>query len=201
MNEYRVVRVSGVPDWSTVEKAPVALYPWGGEYRPETFGQVVLEEGRGFRIRMSCREQNPLAVHTQPDDPVCQDSCLEFFADFVPEKGVGYLNLEANSLGTLLLGLGVQRAGRVRVRELGCPLPTLTAFREGEYWGWEALVPFSMLGALYGKDRFEPGDVFSANLYKCGDKTAVEHYGVWNPVTAPSPDFHRPECFGRMTVV
>ena len=33
------------------------------------------------------------------------------------------------------------------------------------------------------------------NFYKC-DESVHPHFGVWNPVATPQPDFHRPECFG-----
>ncbi len=198
MKEYRIVRLNARPNWAAVEKAPVEEYPWGGDYRPEAFAQLAYEEGRGFHVRMTCREDAPRAVYTQPDDPVCQDSCLEFFADFAPDSGKGYLNMEANANGTLLLGLGTQRHDRKPVRGMDCPLPQLTAWREGAFWGWQAFVPLSMLQAIYGVSDFAPGTVLRGNFYKCGDKTAQPHYGVWSPVQAPQPDYHRPECFGRL---
>ncbi len=200
MKEYRVVRTAGAPDWNSVEKLAVEICPWGGTYHPAVCAQVVHEEGKGFHVRMLCEEAEPQAVYTQPDDPVCQDSCMEFFADFAPEKGIGYMNLEANSIGTMLLGLGVERHGRVRVRDLGCPLPQLNAFREGRFWGWQAFIPLETVGALYGKTAFAAGDVIRANFYKCGDKTAVEHYIVWNNITSANPDYHRPECFGKLVL-
>lgn len=200
MKEYKVVRVNAAPDWSGVEKLAVDVCPWFDTYRPAVFAQVVYEEEKGFHVRMLCEEAEPLAVYTQPDDPVCQDSCMEFFADFAPEKGIGYMNLEANSVGTMLLGLGAERHGRVRVRDLNCPLPQLTAFREGTFWGWQAFIPLETVAALYGKESFAAGDVIRANFYKCGDKTAVEHYIVWNPIEAAGPDYHRPECFGKLII-
>ncbi len=42
--------------------------------------------------------------------------------------------------------------------------------------------------------------VIKANVYKCGDDTAVAHYGSWSPVKSNQPDFHRPECFGDMVL-
>lgn len=198
MKEYRVARTLQKPDWTTVEKASVEICPWCDEYRPETFAQLAYQEGKGFWVRMTCRETDPKAVYTQPDDPVCQDSCLEFFADFDPSAQKGYLNCEANSLGTMLLGFGPQRHGRQRVREMGCPLPKLTAFCTGEFWGWEGFFSLELVEQLWGKKSFAAGETFRANFYKCGDKTEVEHYCVWNRVETPNPDYHRPEYFGWM---
>ena len=57
-----------------------------------------------------------------------------------------------------------------------------------------------MIAALCGKESFAPGDIVRANFYKCGDRTAVEHYIVWNEITAANPDYHRPECFGSLVI-
>ena len=64
--------------------------------------------------------------------------------------------------------------------------------------GWEVFyrIPLSFLRLFW------PGFAFAgalrANVYKCGDLTAREHYLAWNPVNSRTPDFHRPQDFGRM---
>ncbi len=203
MKTYSIARVSGTPDWAALPRADIDTYPWGSQYRPHTYAQLAYDPAAGFYVRLTCCEAEPMAVYTQPDDPVCKDSCLEAFIDFAPSDAPdapGYLNLEANSKGTYLLGLGQERKGRVRVRSLGCALPQLKAFREGEYWGWEALIPNELVTALYGKTEFAPGAAIRGNFYKCGDDTAIQHYCVWNNVVAAGPDYHRPECFGTLIV-
>ena len=52
------------------------------------------------------------------------------------------------------------------------------------------------IGALYGR-RPGPGAAMRGNFYCC-DETLHPHFGSWNPIKAPEPDFHRPECFGRL---
>lgn len=37
-----------------------------------------------------------------------------------------------------------------------------------------------------------------ANCFKCGDFTVQPHYMMWNETTSETPDFHRPQDFGRM---
>ena len=64
--------------------------------------------------------------------------------------------------------------------------------------GWEVFyrIPLSFLRLFW------PGFAFAgalrANVYKCGDLTAREHYLSWNQVNSRTPDFHRPQDFGRM---
>ncbi|MBF1073685.1 MAG: hypothetical protein HXL32_03115, partial [Prevotellaceae bacterium] len=43
------------------------------------------------------------------------------------------------------------------------------------------------------------GRTVRANFYKCGDKTLNPHFLSWNAINSPSPDFHRPDCFGELT--
>ena len=59
-------------------------------------------------------------------------------------------------------------------------------------------VPFAFLRLFFPGFDPKPGDAIRANCFKCGDLTEVEHYFSWNPVDSPTPNFHRPEDFGRM---
>ncbi len=200
---YRIPRISGAPDWSAIPAMTLDECPWGRVYCPELTAQLAFDPEKGFWVRMTCREEDPRAVYTQGDDPVCQDSCMEAFIDFDPSDAPdarGYLNLEANARGTYLLGLGRERHGRVRVRALGCALPQLEAICGEGWWGWQALLPLEMLGAIYGRTAFAPGALLRGNFYKCGDATETPHYCVWNSIAAPQPDYHRPECFGELIV-
>lgn len=197
MKEYRVLMLDAAPDWAAVPPAVVDVCPWGGEYRPTVWGQAAFVPGDGLYVRMSCVEQAPRAVYTAPDDPVCRDSCLEFFCDMSPDGLAGYLNIEANANGAALYGFGKGRHGRTPLRRMDCELPSLTAFRTGAVWGWQARISMATIRALWGETALSAG-CFWANMYKCGDDTETPHYCVWNPITAEKPDYHRPECFGRM---
>ena len=59
-------------------------------------------------------------------------------------------------------------------------------------------LPGSFLQEIYGK-QLSSGGIVKGNFYKC-DETIHPHFGTWNRVIAPQPDFHRPECFGEMQV-
>ncbi len=47
----------------------------------------------------------------------------------------------------------------------------------------------------YYEQSFNPRSA-RGNFYKCGDETKSEHYGMWNNIDSPKPNFHLPECFG-----
>jgi hypothetical protein len=67
----------------------------------------------------------------------------------------------------------------------------------GASWSVAYRLPLALFAKLYGED-IQPGRRAAANFYKCGDDTAVPHYGAWSPVKTASPDFHRPEFFGEL---
>lgn len=177
---------------------PVSHYMWTEGYTPEVTAQGVYVEKEGFVIRMKCVEKNPRAVYTVQDSPVCRDSCMEFFANFSPDTDDRYINFEANANGALHCKIGPGRGNRVPLSALDIPQPILTAAVEDDSWSIELFVPLGCIAALYGRSDFKSGDVIKANFYKCGDDTATPHYGAWNSVDLPQPDFHRPEFFGEI---
>ena len=162
--------------------------------------------GYGFALRMSCIERSPRAIYTGYNEPVYTDSCLEFFAAWAegsPTRDRRYMNMEMNARGTLLSCLGTDRHARVPVRDItGGSIPDVRGEILPDRWSVTAGIPATLLGKVYGSDPavFTPGYSFRGNFYKCGDETAVPHYGMWNPVCTDKPDFHRPEYFGDFVI-
>ena len=123
---------------------------------------------------------------------------MECFLNFDPDGTDNYINLEANSNGALLCQFGNSRENRIALSDLRCAPPAVQVKKLPDRWICYFIIPMQTINALYGRLWFLPGDKFKGNFYKCGDKTAVPHYGTWNPVESDKPDFHRPECFGEL---
>jgi hypothetical protein len=141
-------------------------------------------------------EENIRAEYTAPLSRVCEDSCLEFF--FMPEKDDRYFNFEINPNGCPYVGFGRSRQDRVVLyRRDAKQLFAIRTQKTPD--GWEAAyrLPLSFL-RLFWPDFSFTGSL-RANVYKCGEKTAREHYLSWNPCSSETPDFHRPADFGVMT--
>ena len=101
--KYDVISVAKRPEWDLIPRAMIETYCWGGDYRPRAWARFCFRPERGFILRMECEETAPKAVHRRTNDPVCKDSCLEAFLNFKPQSPEsGYLNFEANALGTQL---------------------------------------------------------------------------------------------------
>jgi hypothetical protein len=146
------------------------------------------------------------AVARRNQDPVCRDSCVEFF--FTPGEGLGtsYFNIEINCGGTMLFwwhpggGKAVPVSGSdcdcVHVRstlpkivdpEIPTPVP----------WSLECRLPFHILrNYCPAAQQPETGTIWRSNLYKCADDTSHPHWLTWSRVDYPTPRFHLPEYFG-----
>ena len=122
---------------------------------------------------------------------------MEFFFSLTDDGR--YVNFEINPNACIELGFGPDRHERVRLchkSEQETFRPVCTRTPDG--WAAEYRIPLSFLRILYPDFVLRSGVSFRANCYKCGDKTARPHFLAWNAVETPTPDFHRPEFFGKM---
>ncbi|MEA4831062.1 MAG: carbohydrate-binding family 9-like protein [Oscillospiraceae bacterium] len=199
MNVYKI-KSKAEPCFCGVEKAYIDNSVWDRDYRPLTYAQIILVPDDAFYIKLTCHESNPLSRYTKFYDPVYTDSCMEFFANFAPEKSKLFINCEMNSLGTSLIGVGEERHNRKKLSEFTDILPQVEAVREDDRWSVTMRFELETIYKIYGKIDFTPGYEFKGNLYKCGDDTPVLHHLMWNPVETEKPDFHRPDFFGELII-
>ncbi len=185
-------------DFSKVSPAYINNYVWGGIYRPAAFAKLVLVEGQGFYLQMTCYEHSPKAVYSKYNDSVWLDSCLEFFASFNNQSNL-YINLEMNSNGAYLMGLRESRESKRDSKTIAA-ISEPKVIKHGGIWQVEFFFSFDVLDKLFGKIDYVSGYKFKGNFYKCGDETEYPHFGMWNPVGTEKPDFHRPEYFGELVI-
>ena len=181
--------------WSRVPAAQVDRWMWRWDYAPRTKAQLALIDGEGLWIRMTCFERDPVARHVEYGDEVWIDSAMECF--FAAEEGGDYINCEMNSAGNRLVGVGADREDRITIDNY-YPCPEVRAVVDGDVWYAETFYPAAALNVVFGDFKCAPGARLYGNFFKVGEETGRPHYGVWNAVTAPEPDFHRPECFGEI---
>ncbi len=207
MKQASILTIRGPrPDWRLGEELEICEYPWGCPWddtsipgcRPTETAKVQWTEA-GLWVLLACDETDPRAVYTNGHDPVCRDSCLEFFLNAAPEQGNDYINFECNANGALWCAFGPDREHRRFFSDLGLAEPEVAVRKSPAGWAVEYLVPNEVFLSLYGRVP-SVGDTIRANFYKCGDDCEVPHYAVWNPVEAPQPDYHRPECFGALVI-
>jgi hypothetical protein len=185
------------PAWRSIPALSIDSYPWATvyPYRPVTTAQLVRCPDR-WVVRMETDEQPLLARARKMNEDVFKDSCMEFFVQ-PDDRDDRYLNFEFNPFGTLLLGLGPDRASRVRLTLDPTPLAIQSRY-DNTAWAIRWEIPDSVLQALgFGGHT----QAFRGNFYKCSDETVHPHYGSWSPIECPAPDFHRPADFGEFVVL
>ncbi len=177
-------------------------------YKPEVKFIIGYDE-RNLYLKFKVKENSVRAVNTEPNSPVWEDSCCEFFCDF---DGKGYYNLETNCIGTQLFGYGATMADRELAAKsrTRAGVAVIDKIKKTSTLGEEPfdvktgdfqyeLVMKIPAEAFYKHNiRFEKGLTFNANFYKCGDKTRQMHFLSWNPINTNNPNFHTPEFFGRI---
>ena len=191
---YTVKKVSEV-NWDTVETVELAHQPWLAPCEVGAKAQLC-HDGENLYVRMTAREKNIRATLTGPLDPVCCDSCLEFF--LAPLAGdYRYFNFEWNKLCNAYVGFGGERNTRARqilksTEELFAPV----SFDTEDGWGIEYRIPAKYI-QMY-MPQFELKGEAACNFYKCGDETETVHYLAWAPLSSEKPDYHRRWDFGTL---
>jgi len=176
---------------------------WVNEYpyRPITLFNIARSKDSIF-IKFNVRGSMLRAIYSNDQDPVNEDSCVEFFCQ-VPgnEK---YMNFEFNCIGTCKASKRVARNKDVTPyskEELSMVkrLPSLgrRAFNEMEgMFDWELTVKIPL--RIMGIDPNNLPEKIKGNFYKCADGTDSPHFVSWSPINTKVPDFHRPEFFGEL---
>lgn len=180
-------------EWRAEETLQVDCFPWNGNRAdlPETRVRL-LHDAEGISVCFRVRETDIVATYTEPNDPVCRDSCVEFF--FTPNlTDPHYLSFEVNPLGTMLIGFGTSGQD-IRYLSTDRTLFRIEASMEPESWSVQYTIPFSFLRQYFRTvDRH-----FKGNFMKCADRSAKPHHGCWNLIQTEIPMFHMPQYFGRI---
>lgn len=220
--EYCVARLSepiqmdanwDKPAWNKVE--PLTFEHHMGqepEHRPRVLAKLAWDDEAVYIIyHVDDRYVRALAKKYQ--DPVCRDSCVEFFFTPGSHLGLAYFNIEVNCGGMMLFhwqpegdqDKAVQIAAEDAEKlEIAHTLPNIVdpEIEEPTTWTLEYRMPFEVI-RKYCPDSANPstGVNWKANLYKCGDGTSHPHWLTWSHVNRPMPQFHVPECFGTIKFV
>ena len=188
-------------DFGQRETVDTLNWPKEYPYKPITYFNIGRSDKSIF-IKYSVHGSMLRAIYSNDQDPVYEDSCVEFFCK-APDAEK-YTNFEFNCIGTCSAS---SRKGRDEEVVAFTPdemksikrFPSMgrRAFNEMEgMFEWELTVeiPFKLIGI----DPENLPEKLLGNFYKCADGTDSMHYLSWNPITTETPDFHRPEFFGEL---
>ena len=197
MKTYEVTRCTGKPDWAKIPTAAIDTYLWSDVRSILPSAQAAWDTDALY-VRLQAIEPNIRREYTGDLDPVCQDSCLEFF--FCPQNGDDrYFNFEVNPNGSMYVGFGKEGNDRCRLSDQNFKeLLQVAPFDIPGGWGIEMRIPVSFIQIFSPNFQLFSGLSLRANFFKCGDLTEKEHYMSWNPVEVSVPNFHLPSFFGEI---
>jgi hypothetical protein len=138
-------------------------------------------------------------------DNIYQDSCMELFVMPQPIADKRYFNFEVNPVGGIYVGLGRDRYDHVKLTEPDLRDIKISPFSKDiddrlVMWGYTLYIPITFLQTYFSAFQLSAEDTMRCNFYKCGDLTPAPHFGAWNPVNCPQPDFHQPSFFGGLVL-
>jgi len=174
-------------------------WPTQFPYKPSCQFKIARSTNSIF-IHFKVIESNIRALYANDQEPVWEDSCVEFFCK-LPVQNT-YFNFEFNCIGTCL---AAQREGReINVNPLSVvKTNSIKRFaslgnsifdeKKGNFeWKLTVEIPFELIDIQ--SDNLP--EMLMANFYKCADGTTIPHYLSWSHISTDTPDFHRPEYFG-----
>jgi hypothetical protein len=177
-------------------------------HSPQTQAKLLYDQDNIY-VHFRVEDQYVRAKADKYQDPVCKDSCVEFF--FTPSEDItdGYFNIEINCCGVILMchqlakgdaevKIGNADLGEIDVytslKEKHIPVESIDPMT----WSVIYKLPFKMLEKYAEVRRPAKRVVWRANFYKCADETSFPHWLTWSKIDKPLPDFHQPIFFGNL---
>lgn len=170
---------------------------------PEAFFSVAYTP-ESLLLRFNVVEDNLVALETEVNAFVYQDSCVEFF--FSPGRNNLYFNLEVNAIGATYMAYGTddhddratlppEQVERIQVYS-SAGNKIIKERDERTAWTMTIVMPFGIIEP-YGYDAPERGDTWTVNAYKTAKRNRKPHWFSWSPLAAGN-GFHAPQCFGAL---
>ena len=182
---------------------PVQVLNWEEfSYQPKVYFRIG-HISNEIWLKYYVEEKHIRAVETRTNGEVYKDSCVEFF---ISPDGENYYNFEFSCIGTIHLAFGSGRGNRKFVEpatvekiEIKSTLGNKPFEAKSGHYEWEMMIRIPIESFAYSNLESFNELKAAANFYKCGDETAVPLFVTWKPVKTASPDYHRPEFFGKVS--
>lgn len=197
--QYTAKTIKTPYDIGTCEPFPITAFNWGGDYRPRSYGCMGNFQHKGLMIKLVSEEQKPLHEFYHHNKPIYLDSSLCTYMRFGNAKS--YFGFEMNANGALYASYGSDREQRTTFSNLFLQRFHCISNITPRYWAVTLCLPYEALAEVQDIPILGPGDVFYCNFGKQKSSKPLEHYATWNPIDTLVPDFHRPEYFGKITIV
>lgn len=182
------------------ERRPIRHAPWSAGAKQPQASFALAYGTDDIYLKYYVNEHTLKAEYSKFNDPVFEDSCVEFFIAF--DDDASYYNLEFNCMGTSRAQYGQHKTGRTFI-----PVNLLKTIRH------QTLVKSTVVGNIQWEltlcipktiFKFHPAlsleqSKAKVNLFKCGDGLPEPHFLCWNRIEAQQPEFHLSRFFKEIT--
>lgn len=179
-----------------LERNPIGFAPWAtGAVLPQAYFTIA-HNTEAILLKYYVQEREIKAIFRELNDPVYEDTCVEFFIAFNDEAE--YYNLEFNCAGTARVQFGPGKQDRDFI-----PASLLESIRYqtsiqnksggGIYWELTLLLPREIF-KFHANLQLEQTPA-KVNFFKCGDGLLQPHFLCWSNIIAEEPEFHLPAFF------
>ena len=198
---YHVRMINTIKDLEQCELFHIDHFQWVEGYQPKAYGRMGLLRDFGLVISMTAMESDPLTIFTKDGDPVYQDSALEAFFNFTPQREIPfYINFEMNSNGAMLNDIGT--IGDRRSVYTSIPWRAqCSAKRSVASWSVLLKIPMEMICNIFAIEPLKVGDQFTCNFYKICETKELEHYASYAAIISDKPNFHLPQFFETAIII
>jgi len=205
-----IPRLAGFDDYHSVEdiaavldgyeRRPIQYAPWYvGGYQPKAAFTMAYSNDEIY-LKYYVIENIIKAEHHKFNDPVFEDSCVEFFIAF--DNDESYYNLEFNCMGNSRVQYGAFKTARAFIpANLLRTIKHQTLLKstaDGSItWELTLCIPKKIF-AYHPALSFEKSTA-KVNVYKCGDGLPEPHFLCWNNIDSVEPEFHLSRFFKEIT--
>lgn len=205
-----------IKDWNSqpwIDVPPLAISHFhlqSSEHHSHAQAQLLHDDKRVF-LRFNVADQYVLCQNSEYQQPVYQDSCVEFF--FQPRQLPGYFNLEINCGGAKLMSfiedatrtptgfakfqlVKSEHASKIEIRH-SMPKTLAAEIITPVNWQIGAIIPLEAIAPYVGDIGNLSGQTWRANFFKCADKSSHPHWASWSPI-GEKLNFHQPQYFGEI---
>ena len=185
-------------DWAAAEPSGDFVFPWWSAGEKEQTKVKILWDDTYLYIAYSCRDAHIWAEYYNINDATYNDDCVELFWNPSPAEQEDYYMFEINCIGNLK---SMKKSDRSTIM-----LPHIAQTIQGTVnddsdtdsgWTMEIALRFDEYPELLGAASAKDGDLWRIGLNRCGGKTNPQ-YSQWAPSDYPTPNFHRPDDFGKL---
>ena len=171
---------------------------------PETEVKMLYDDN-GIAGVFSVKDRYVIGKATGDQQPVCRDSCVEFFVHPAGDKR--YFNLEMSCTGNILLyhvencraeifDVLPQEDLDTIVRKSSLPSQVVPEITDSVNWTMSFYIPVELFVKHSGIDPVLCGQKWTANFTKCADDCSHPHWLSWQQLS--KLDFHLPAEFGEI---